>query len=160
GEKILIRRNDREAGLINGQVLTVGRVRHDGAIETREGKIVPPSFRAFCHGYVVTSHKSQGRTHDKVIVAAEQLNAKSAYVACSRGRFQCSVHPPDKAHLFSKLDHSGDRKAVFDVLSTVSARVATWFRDRSDSFVRVIHPSGQNPPLDYAQLAEPSRATR
>jgi hypothetical protein len=71
GEKILIRRNDREAGLINGQVLTVWRVRHDGAIETEEGKIIPPSFRTFCHGYVVTSHKAQGRTHDKVIVAAE-----------------------------------------------------------------------------------------
>jgi conjugative relaxase-like TrwC/TraI family protein len=156
GEKILIRRNDREAGLINGQVLTVRQVGHDGAIETEEGKIIPPSFRAFCHGYVVTSHKAQGRTHDKVIVAAEQLNAKSAYVACSRGRFHCSVFTPDKAHLFSRLDEPGDRKAVFDVLSTVSARVATWFHDRSDSFRRVIHPSRKNPPLGYAQLAEPS----
>src|SRR5262249_22753520 len=157
GDKILIRRNDREAGLINGQVLTVQRVSLDGSIETWEGKIVPPSFRAFCHGYVVTSHKSQGRTHDKVIVAAEQLNAKSAYVACSRGRFRCSVYTPDKTHLFSKLDHSGDRKAVFDVLNNASVRLTSWFRDRSDSFRRVIHAGRQNAPLDYAQLTEPSR---
>jgi conjugative relaxase-like TrwC/TraI family protein len=156
GEKILVRRNDRKSGLINGHVLTVRRMRHDGAIETQEGKTIPASFRAFCHGYVVTSHKAQGRTHDKVIVAAEQLNAKSAYVACSRGRFQCSVYIPDKTHLFSRLDQSGDRKAAFDVLSNASVRLAAWFRDRGDAFRRVIHPSRQNPPFAFAQLSEPS----
>ena len=41
------------------------------AIETREGKTLPPTFRDVSHGYVVTSHKSQGRTHDRVIVAAQ-----------------------------------------------------------------------------------------
>ncbi|HEX2522759.1 MAG TPA: MobF family relaxase, partial [Terriglobia bacterium] len=83
GDRILIRRNDRASGLANGELLTI-RIQKDGTVETQEGKTLPPTFRTFCHGYVVTSHKSQGRTHDRVIVAAEQLSAKAAYVACSR----------------------------------------------------------------------------
>jgi hypothetical protein len=46
-------------------------------------------FRQWCHGYVVTSHKAQGWTADHVVVAAERLTAKGAYVACSRGRHSC-----------------------------------------------------------------------
>jgi len=56
GDKILIRRNLREAGLVNGHVLTVTRLCADGSLETREGKLLPAGFRHFCHGYVVTSH--------------------------------------------------------------------------------------------------------
>ncbi len=73
---------------MNGEVLTCASIQSDGSIQTREGKVLPPTFRDFCHGYVVTSHKSQGRTHDHVVVAAQQLDAKAAYVACSRGRHQ------------------------------------------------------------------------
>lgn len=69
-----------------------------------------------CHGYVVTSHKSQGRTCEHVIVAAERLTAIAAYVACSRGRRTCGVHTPDKARLFEQLPE-GSRKAALDVIA-------------------------------------------
>ena len=75
GDPILIRRNAKKLGLVNGEVLTCSSIQSDGSIQTREGKTVPPAFRDFCHGYVVTSHKSQGRTHDQVIVAAQQMDA-------------------------------------------------------------------------------------
>jgi ATP-dependent exoDNAse (exonuclease V) alpha subunit len=133
GDRILIRRNDRASGLVNGELVTVRKIQKDGTIETQEGKTLPPTFRTFCHGYVVTSHKSQGRTHDKVIVAAEQLNAKAAYVACSRGRSQCVVYTPDKAAMLSTLDRSGNRKAAFDVLNSVSARLGSWFHGRTET---------------------------
>ena len=77
---------------------------------------LPASFRDFAHGYVVTSHKSQGRTHDQVVIAAAQMDAKAAYVACSRGRHQVSIFTPDKAHLFERAEQSGDRLAASDVL--------------------------------------------
>ena len=114
GDKILIRRNDHSGHWVNGQVLTVERFGADGTIETKEGKTIVPSFRHFTHGYVVTSHRSQGRTHDQVVVAAEKLDGKAAYVACSRGRWQCSVHTPDKEFLMSSLARSGDRPAALD----------------------------------------------
>jgi ATP-dependent exoDNAse (exonuclease V) alpha subunit len=77
---------------------------------------VPPEFKQWTHGYVVTSHKAQGRTCERVVVAAARLDAKSAYVACSRGRELCSVHAPDKAALMTNLPE-GNRRAALDVLA-------------------------------------------
>ena len=85
GDKILIRANARPLGLINGQVLTVEKIGLGGALHTREGVRVPPAFKQWTHGYVVTSHKAQGRTCERVVVAAARLDAKSSYVACSTG---------------------------------------------------------------------------
>jgi ATP-dependent exoDNAse (exonuclease V) alpha subunit len=128
GDKVLLRRNRRSAGLINGQVLTVSGIRADGFLETKEGKLIPPDFRHFGHGYVVTSYKSQGRTHDKVVIAAEQLDSKSAYVACSRGRQEARVFTPDKAHLLARLDRSADRTAAMDIIG--ASRSAYWQHSR------------------------------
>jgi len=116
GDKLLIRANRKRSGLINGQVLTMDRIDPDGSILTREGLRIPAGFRQWCHGYVVTSHKAQGRTHQHVIVAAEWLDAKSAYVACSRGKISCTIHTPDKARLLQRLPE-GTRRAALDVLS-------------------------------------------
>ena len=116
GDKLLIRANQKHIGLINGQVLTLDRVETDGSILTREGLRIPCGFRQWCHGYVVTSHKAQGRTHEHVIVAAERLDAKSAYVACSRGKISCTVHTPEKQWLFQHLPE-GTRRAAMDALS-------------------------------------------
>jgi hypothetical protein len=115
GDKILIRANARPLGLINGQVLTVEKVEPDGTLQTREGMTVPATFKQWTHGYVVTSHKAQGRTCERVVVAAARLDAKSSYVACSRGRELCSVHTPDKAALMAHLPE-GNRKAALDVI--------------------------------------------
>jgi len=115
GDKILIRANARPLGLINGQVLTVEKIEPDGALCTREGITVPATFKQWTHGYVVTSHKAQGRTCERVVVAAARLDAKSSYVACSRGRELCSVHTPDKAALMAHLPE-GNRKAALDVM--------------------------------------------
>jgi hypothetical protein len=135
GDKLLGRANQKRAGLINGQVLTVDKIESDGSITTREGLRIPAGFRQWCHGYVVTSHKAQGRTHRHVIVAAEWLDAKSAYVACSRGKASCTIHTPDKAHLVQHLPE-GTRRAALDVLSesakqhpdSVAMRVQAWLR--------------------------------
>jgi hypothetical protein len=51
---------------------------------------------------------------DNAAFSAEQLNA-SLPMCLFPCRFQCSVYTPDKAHLFSKLDHSDGGKAVFDL---------------------------------------------
>jgi hypothetical protein len=132
GDKILIRRNHRKAELINGKVLTVDKINADGSIETREGKTIPAGFKHYCHGYVVTSHKSQGRTHDQVVIAAERLDAKAAYVACSRGRQAAHVFTPDKTHLFENLGTPSDRTAATDVLEKL--RDAFWRKEESRAF--------------------------
>ena len=151
GDKILIRANDRGRGLINGQVLTVEDIQPDQTIRTREGVTIPATFRQWCHGYVVTSHKAQGRTCDHVIVAAEKLDAKGAYVACSRGRLSCSVHTPDKERLLARLPE-GTRRAALDALANVQRptvppsilrRVEAWARIVRHTITRSIKPARQ-----------------
>jgi hypothetical protein len=55
---------------------------------------VPADFRQWCHCHVIASHKAQGWTADHVVVAAERLTSKGAYVACSRSRRSCIIHAP------------------------------------------------------------------
>jgi hypothetical protein len=135
GDKVLVRANNKRLGLVNGHVLTVDRIESDQTITTREGLHIPASFSQWCHGYVVTSHKSQGRTCEHVIVAAEKLDAKAAYVACSRGKRSCTVHTPDKQHLLERL-REGNRRAALDALAaneshvplTILRRAGIWAR--------------------------------
>lgn len=120
GDKILIRENQQRAALTNGEVLTISNFEKDGRIATLECKTIPANFRAFTHGYVLTSFKAQGRTADQVIVAAGKMDAKTCYVACSRGREKCIVHTPSTENLLNQLPPSktGDRKAALEVLSS------------------------------------------
>lgn len=103
GDSILITANNTKAKLTNGEVLTVRAVKEDGVIETTSGKIIPRDFVYVTHGYVVTSHKSQGKTVDHVIVAADQLTPKGAYVSLSRGRQSATLHTAEKEYLLTKL---------------------------------------------------------
>ena len=116
GDKLLMRANSPDKKLVNGAVLTVASVGKDGRIATVEGPTIPPEFRAFSHGYVVTSHKAQGRTHDVVVGAMAQANAQTFYVTASRGRKECALYTPDKAVLAERLPRSGERRAALDAL--------------------------------------------
>ena len=159
---VLIRANDKRLGLINGQALTISSIASDGTLQTKEGKGVPAEFRQWCHGYVVTSHKAQGWTADHVVVAAEQLTAKGAYVACSRGRKSCVVHTPDKARLIERLPE-GNRRAALDALSEICPknasivnRVRAWKQLSIDFAQRFAAQVIQEPTADM-RIASPQR---
>jgi conjugative relaxase-like TrwC/TraI family protein len=129
GDRILIRANDRHAGLMNGEIVSVSGI-ESGVLHLLDGRTIDTAkFREFSHGYAVTSHASQSKTVDHVIVAAERLDAKSAYVACSRGRLTCTVHTPDKAALLDRLP-SGNREAALDMLNVELARKKALTHDR------------------------------
>lgn len=119
GDKLLLRANNKPDGLINGKVVAVQSV-ENGVIRTEDGlKIDSAKFARFTHGYVATSHKSQGMTAERVIVAAGRLDAKAAYVACSRGKSLCTVHTPDKVALIGSVP-SGDRPLAVEQVALVA----------------------------------------
>jgi conjugative relaxase-like TrwC/TraI family protein len=118
GDKLLVRANDHAGGFINGEVLTVSGI-SAGKIRTVGGRVIETAlFRQFCHGFAVTSHKSQSKTADHVVVAAEHLDARSAYVACSRGRQSCAVLTPEKESLLARMQDD-PRRAALDLLGQV-----------------------------------------
>ncbi len=134
GDRVLIRQNHRAAGLVNGAVLTLESPQASGAWRARDAAgcemEIPADFRAFTHGYAVTSHKSQGRTCDEVIVCAAQLDAKSTYVAFSRARQQATGYTPDKTALMAALpDSNRPRPAALDFLTPARVHRLRWARE-------------------------------
>jgi conjugative relaxase-like TrwC/TraI family protein len=135
GDRILIRANDRNAGVLNGEIHTVERI-ESGVLHLADGRRIDTAkFRDFTHGFAVTSHAAQSKTVDHVIVAAERLDAKAAYVACSRGRHTCTVHTPDKEALFDRLP-SGNRAAALDMLEKDRIQAKGLTHDRMSLWAR------------------------
>ena len=151
GDRILIRRNHYDTDLVNGNLLTVEKINHDGSIETREGKKIPADFRHFTHGYVVTSHKSQSASIKYEVVASEKLDAVAAYVALSRGKVSARVFTPDKENLFDKLVKPTDRHAALDVLNKERNRFL--HQDADEHFRRNIKNPLTKAALQYASYA-------
>lgn len=124
GDRLLIRANDRKQNLINGDLVTVDKMVGE-RIQATDGRSIDlTKFRSVTHGYVVTSHKSQSKTADHVVVGASQLDEKAAYVACSRGRLSCSVHTPNKEQFMGRLP-AGNRLAALDLAKSVLPSVVS-----------------------------------
>lgn len=122
GDLIQFRVNLKAKKIYNG---TLARVSADpGKVEIlysdgRPRKLIdmPENYAAFDYGWVTTSHKSQGRTAENVVVAAESLDRKAFYVALSRGRRKMSLHCPDKEHLKRGLAYrTGERASIHDLI--------------------------------------------
>ena len=66
------------------------------------------------YGYALTSHSSQGQTADRVLIHVDTeqgpqlVNARMAYVAISRGRYDGQIYTNSRADLADHLtrDHS------------------------------------------------------
>jgi hypothetical protein len=117
GDRLLVRANDPRSGVLNGEIVTVGAI-EKGLIQATDGRRIDTwRFGEFSHGFAVTSHASQSKTVEHVVVAAERLTAKAAYVACSRGQISCVVHTPDKTALLERLP-DGNRDAALDFLGS------------------------------------------
>lgn len=124
GEQLLLQGNRKEAGLFNGQVVTVKTVRRDGRITLTDGRTIPPEFRDFTHGYCVTSHGSQGRTVDHVFVAVDSASWQAThrnqfYVSASRGRERVRVYTDDLEFLHQAVGRSGSRLSASELMESV-----------------------------------------
>ncbi len=100
GDRVVVRRNDRALGVVNGdRGVVVGVDPAQGRVElelagrtvaldraylerpTRHGR------PALMHGYAITAHLAQGLTcSETFILATDQLSREAGYVALSRGR--------------------------------------------------------------------------
>lgn len=118
GDKLLVQANRREAKLVNGELVEVKAVQ-DGRITLKDGRTIGKDFRQFCHGYAVTSHASQGKTVDEVLLVASSrslpaVHRQQFYVSISRGRERCRIFTDDKELLRQHVGRGHDRRAVLD----------------------------------------------
>ena len=143
GDRVRFTRNDRDAGLVNGQMARVAGVEEDrvrfeledgGTITLGEGH---PSLRFLDHAWATTIHSFQGRTVDTIIAAMESgnralVNQKALYVAISRARYRAELITDDGRKLSDHLERaSGERVSALDAAADTTA-VKAILRDAGD----------------------------
>jgi conjugative relaxase-like TrwC/TraI family protein len=105
----------------NGQIYEVEGFTRQGDIKLNNGYVLPKNYGGLTHGYVVTSHASQGKTVDAVLIAMgnESLSAASReqfYVSISRGREWVRLYTDDKASMMEAVQKSGARLSATELM--------------------------------------------
>jgi conjugative relaxase-like TrwC/TraI family protein len=107
--------------IANGELVTVKRVKEDGAIELQDGRILEKNYRQFVRGYAVTSYAAQGKTADFVIFSDSAIraatNQKQWYVTISRGRKGIKIFTTDKQQLRENIIRSGNRELAVELVA-------------------------------------------
>ncbi|MGA7413296.1 MAG: MobF family relaxase [Bryobacteraceae bacterium] len=116
GDKLMLQANRRETGFraTNGEIVTVARL-EDGRIQLEDGRLLPANYHSFDHGYVITAHRSQGKTVDAVIVSGDRMSKEQFYVAVSRGRESLTIITSDKQQLQESIGVSGERLSASEL---------------------------------------------
>lgn len=118
GDTLLLQAN--APGWVNGERVEVSSVGGQ-RIQLKDGRVLPPSYRTFAHGYAVTSHAAQGKTVDEVILVASArslpaIHQEQFYVSISRGRDACRIFTDDRERLRSRIAHSSHRLAAVEAI--------------------------------------------
>ena len=101
GEVVRITANTKDKTgkhkLNNGSIYTVKGFSPSGDIVLTNGWVVAQDSGHLNHGYVSTSHASQGKTVDRVLIAMgsesiRAINAEQFYVSVSRGRESATIY--------------------------------------------------------------------
>jgi conjugative relaxase-like TrwC/TraI family protein len=107
--------------LNNGAVYEVEGFTRQGDIKLSNGFVVPKDYGGLEHGYVVTSHASQGKTVDKVLIALGSesfaaANREQFYVSVSRGREGVKLYTDDKAAMMDAVQGSSARLSATELM--------------------------------------------
>jgi len=116
GDRLLLTSNRRgpEFKATNGEFVTV-RNTAEGKIQLEDGRTLPTNYREFDYGYAITAHRSQGRTVDAVIVAADSMKRELFYVAATRGRKEIAVVTSDTDRLRETIGISAARQSATEM---------------------------------------------
>lgn len=124
GESLRIARNgltlDRRHRVNNGSTYTLAGFTPQGHLRLDNGWVLPRDFAHLQHGYVTTSHASQGKSVDRVIVSQglASLGAASAqqfYVSVSRGKSGVAVFTDDRAAMIDAIRRDGTRRSAIEL---------------------------------------------
>ncbi len=118
GDWLLLQANHGKE-FINGERVQVREISGD-RISLTDGRVLPGTFNTFTHGYAVTSHSSQSKTVDDVLLVASSrsfaaVNREQFYVSISRGRKHVQVFTDDVELLARRVTDSRERKAAVEL---------------------------------------------
>ncbi|MEZ6104471.1 MAG: MobF family relaxase [Pirellulaceae bacterium] len=112
---------DGKHRLNNGSVHRVKGVDARGNIKLQNGWTIARDYGYLSHGYVLTSHASQGKTVDHVILAESSMSFPAGsqeqfYVSASRGRRKCTVFTDDRESLKESISGTSVRLSATELL--------------------------------------------
>ena len=118
GDWLLLQANHGKE-FINGERVQVLEIQN-GRIALANDRQLPVGFNAFTYGYAVTSHSSQGKTVDDVLVVASSksfaaVKREQFYVSISRGRERVHVFTDDAELLARRVTDSHERRAAIEL---------------------------------------------
>lgn len=125
GDRVRITNNgftkDKAHRLDNGSLHTVRGFSRSGDVLLDNGFVVAKDYGHLNHGFVVTSHSSQGKTVDQVFVGQSAASAKAAsreqlYVSVSRGRDKAVIYTDDKESLADAVRKSDEHLTATELL--------------------------------------------
>lgn len=121
GEMIRVTANgstlDGQHRLNNGSLYQVKGFTEEGHLRLGNGWVVAAQFGMVAPGYVSTSHSSQGKTVDRVLIAEPTAtfgaaSAEQLYVSASRGRKGMRIYTDDRAALVAAVHQSTSRASA------------------------------------------------
>jgi len=126
--------------LDNGSLYRIKRFNKAGDIILDNDWTISKDYGHLDHGYVVTSHSSQGRTVQRVFIAQgfESLPASSReqfYVSVSRGKEQALIYTGNKQELLEAVSHSDERLTATEFVNSAIHRHMVGTRSQDHEFV-------------------------
>jgi conjugative relaxase-like TrwC/TraI family protein len=120
GDWLLLQANHGR-DFINGERVQVRAIQNSG-IALTDGRTLPANFNTFTHGYAVTSHSSQGKTVDEVLLVASSksfpaVNREQFYVSISRGRERVQIFTDDSELLARRVTDTHERTAAVELVA-------------------------------------------
>ena len=91
----------------------------DSELVLRDGRRMRRDGARIDQGVCITSHASQCRTVDQVVVLPDGADAKGWYVSLSRARDSMHVYTRDKAALRQSIMYPGERKSVWELIQAL-----------------------------------------
>ena len=108
--------------LFNGTTYNIHAFDKEGNIKLSNGSTLSKDYRNFTLGYVSTSHSSQGRTEDKVIISQSSATFRASsmeqfYVSVSRGKTDVAIYTDCKTDLLQAVSQSVQRTSATELLA-------------------------------------------
>ncbi len=112
---------DGKHRLNNGTIYRIQDFAANGDIKLSNGWTVDKDYGFLAPGYVGTSHASQGKTVQRVIIAESSLSYGAAsreqlYVSVSRGTKSCSIYTDDQLGLMDAVSRSESRLSASELV--------------------------------------------
>ena len=141
--------------LNNGSTYTVKGFTPSGDMVLANGWTIAKECGHVAHGYVSTSHASQGKTVDRVFIAMggeslRAINAEQFYVSVSRGREKAAIYsdlPSDR--LRTAIQRSDGRKTATELMGRDESLVKATHKEKLREFMQRVAGA-------YRQLRERS----